>query len=212
MSGYKGVHSKYGQEERFRLLEGYPTGSQICGCSDGGPVGAGLASAQPKIRRPALLHPDASRRRVRERRQLQAREPGVHSRRPAPHCAGRYIRRGRAWVYTLINAHCCLQFCANDPVTLLKAARLAQPHCEAIDLNLGCPQAIAKRVEVVGYPWKLSQNSALSLCLVTLRGIGRTDQLSNCGGTRLVSPWSSLVELAAIAYNYSARFAATHSG
>ena len=30
-------------------------------------------------------------------------------------------------------------------MTLLKAARLAQPHCEAIDLNLGCPQAIAKR-------------------------------------------------------------------
>ena len=38
-----------------------------------------------------------------------------------------------------------LQFCANDPDTLLKAALFAQDHCDAIDLNLGCPQVIAKR-------------------------------------------------------------------
>jgi len=40
---------------------------------------------------------------------------------------------------------CFLQFCANDPKTLLKASFLAQDHCDAIDLNLGCPQVIAKR-------------------------------------------------------------------
>ncbi|KAF3926138.1 hypothetical protein ABW21_db0200913 [Orbilia brochopaga] len=38
-----------------------------------------------------------------------------------------------------------IQFCANDPTHLLAAAKLAQPHCDAIDLNLGCPQGIAKK-------------------------------------------------------------------
>lgn len=38
-----------------------------------------------------------------------------------------------------------VQFCANDPATLLAAAKLAQGRADAIDLNLGCPQRIARR-------------------------------------------------------------------
>ncbi|KAL0272176.1 UNVERIFIED_CONTAM: hypothetical protein PYX00_005256 [Menopon gallinae] len=38
-----------------------------------------------------------------------------------------------------------VQFCGNDPDILLQAAKLAEPHCDAIDINIGCPQAIAKR-------------------------------------------------------------------
>ena len=46
----------------------------------------------------------------------------------------------------LTSAPSAVQFCANNPATLLEAAR----HCQggrfdALDINLGCPQSIARR-------------------------------------------------------------------
>ena len=38
-----------------------------------------------------------------------------------------------------------VQFCANDPGHLLAAAKKVEAHCDAVDINFGCPQGIAKR-------------------------------------------------------------------
>jgi tRNA-dihydrouridine synthase 1 len=38
-----------------------------------------------------------------------------------------------------------VQFCANDPAQLLTSAKIVEAHCDAIDINLRCPQDIARK-------------------------------------------------------------------
>lgn len=59
-----------------------------------------------------------------------------------------------------------IQFCGNDATTLLDAALLAQDHCDAVDINLGCPQAIAKRGHYGAFlqdEWQLLENIVRTL-------------------------------------------------
>jgi hypothetical protein len=38
-----------------------------------------------------------------------------------------------------------VQFCGNDPQQILDSAKVLEPYCDAVDINLGCPQDIAKK-------------------------------------------------------------------
>jgi tRNA-dihydrouridine synthase 1 len=38
-----------------------------------------------------------------------------------------------------------VQFCGHDPDQILTSAKVVEPFCDAIDINLGCPQDIAKK-------------------------------------------------------------------
>lgn len=38
-----------------------------------------------------------------------------------------------------------VQFCANDPENFAQAAKLVENDCDAVEINLGCPQGIAQK-------------------------------------------------------------------
>jgi len=59
------------------------------------------------------------------------------------------------------------QFCANDPEVFANACALAEPHCDGVDLNLGCPQVIAQRGHYGAYlmeEWDLVEKMIQTAC------------------------------------------------
>ncbi|RKP19108.1 dihydrouridine synthase [Rozella allomycis CSF55] len=64
-----------------------------------------------------------------------------------------------------------IQFCGNDPELILKAALDLQDKCDAVDINLGCPQGIAKKGHYGAYlqdEWPLIE-SIVSLLKANLK-------------------------------------------
>ncbi|RQM19717.1 hypothetical protein B5M09_008008 [Aphanomyces astaci] len=53
--------------------------------------------------------------------------------------------RETAWQVEATDRPLFVQFCGNNPDVVLNAARYVEGHCDAVDLNLGCPQGIAKK-------------------------------------------------------------------
>ncbi len=53
-----------------------------------------------------------------------------------------------------------VQLCGNDPIIMLKAAKKFEKYCDAIDINLGCPQKVAERGNYGAFLMK-SQNELI---------------------------------------------------
>ncbi len=47
-----------------------------------------------------------------------------------------------------------VQFAGHDPDMILRAAKLVEDQCDAVDLNVGCPQMIAKRGRYGPSSWR----------------------------------------------------------
>lgn len=98
-----------------------------------------------------------------------------------------------------------VQFCANDSDYLLKAAKFVEDKCDAVDLNLGCPQGIAKKGNYGAFlmddwdlVYKLIKNLHDNLkCPVTAK-------------IRVYDDWEKSLEYAKLVLNAGAQFITIH--
>lgn len=82
------------------------------------------------------------------------------------------------------------QFCGNDAKTILDAALLAEDYCDAVDINLGCPQAIARRGHYGSYlqdEWQLLEEigeTVISLTSIHVNVMITDSNLNSINRTR----------------------------
>ena len=83
-----------------------------------------------------------------------------------------------------------VQFAGHDPASLLAAAKLVQDRCSVVDINLGCPQRIAKRGRFGAY---LLEESV---------PLAPTEAEQQTGGGASCSDWPLLREMVGTLHNH----------
>ncbi len=98
-----------------------------------------------------------------------------------------------------------IQFCGNDPDVLLSAAKHVVGRCDAVDINFGCPQGIAKRGHYGSFlmeEWDTVYN--LIHKLHTELAIPVTAKI------RVFDDWEKSLEYAKMCLNAGAQFLTVH--
>lgn len=100
-----------------------------------------------------------------------------------------------------------IQFCANDPEVLLKAAKFVVGKCDAVDINFGCPQGIAKKGHYGSY---LMEEWNLVYSLINKLAVELGDELPVTAKIRVFDDWSKSLEYAKICLKAGAKFLTVH--
>mmetsp|Transcript_19496 Transcript_19496/g.54361 ORF Transcript_19496/g.54361 Transcript_19496/m.54361 type:complete len:409 (-) Transcript_19496:1040-2266(-) len=99
-------------------------------------------------------------------------------------------------------------FAANDPHEFAAAARLAEPHCDAIDLNLGCPQRTAYAGHFGSY---LLDAKDRPLVLDMVRTASRAVSIPIFVKIRLLDTYDATLELCKQLFDAGASLVAVHA-
>lgn len=100
-----------------------------------------------------------------------------------------------------------IQFCANDPDVLLEAAKYVVGKCDAVDINFGCPQGIAKKGHYGSF---LMEEWDLVYRLINKLALELGDQLPVTAKIRVFEDWSKSLEYAKMCLNAGAKFLTVH--
>lgn len=100
-----------------------------------------------------------------------------------------------------------IQFCANDPDILLEAAKHVVGKCDAVDINFGCPQGIAKKGHYGSF---LMEEWDLVYSLINKLATELGDQLPVTAKIRVFDDWSKSLDYAKLCLNAGAKFLTIH--
>lgn len=98
-----------------------------------------------------------------------------------------------------------VQFNGDDPETILAAAKYVEDHCDAVDINLGCPQGIARRGHYGAFLME-----ELDLLTNIVRTVSRGLKIPVTCKTRVYTDFDRSVRLAETLYQAGASMLTIH--